>query len=64
MMWWNDSQAGAGSLLLMTVMMVLFWGGLIALGAWLVHTSSHHEHVSQQELERRHDMLHSGRPGS
>ncbi len=36
MMWWSDAGWGAGSWLAMSVMMVLFWGGLIALGVWLV----------------------------
>ena len=36
MIWWNNDGWGAGSWLAMSVMMVLFWGGLIALGVWLV----------------------------
>ncbi len=36
MMWWNNAGWGAGSWLAMSGMMVLFWGGLITLGVWLV----------------------------
>ncbi len=58
-MWWNENQVGVGSLVLMTVMMVLFWGGLITLGVWLVHSTSRHPHDSQS----RDDLFPSGRTG-
>jgi putative membrane protein len=37
MMGWNDW--GAGSWIAMSLMMVLFWGGLILLVVWLVRAS-------------------------
>lgn len=39
MMWWNDGGWGVGGWLLMTLMMVAFWGGLVVLAAWLVQGS-------------------------
>ena len=36
MMWWDDGGWGAGGWVLMSLMMVVFWGGLIALVVWLV----------------------------
>lgn len=58
-MWWNDNQVGVGSVVLMTVMMVLFWGGLITLGVWLDHNAGRRPHDSTP----RNDLLHSGRHG-
>ena len=37
-MWWNDGGSGAGTWFLMSLMMIVFWGGLIALAVWLVHS--------------------------
>jgi putative membrane protein len=37
MMWYGWSSGGWGAWLLMTVMMLVFWGGLIALVAWAIH---------------------------
>jgi len=36
MMWWSNAGWGAESWLAMSAIMVLFWGGLITLGVWLV----------------------------
>lgn len=36
MMWWDDGGWGASGWILMSLMMVAFWGGLIALVVWLV----------------------------
>jgi putative membrane protein len=38
MMLWNDSGWGLGAWLLMSLMMIVFWGGLIALAVWLVRS--------------------------
>jgi putative membrane protein len=39
MMWWDDGGGwNAGSWILMTLMMLLFWGGLAALVVWLVRS--------------------------
>jgi putative membrane protein len=38
MMWWDDGGWGAGGWILMSLMMVAFWGGLIALVVWLVQS--------------------------
>jgi putative membrane protein len=38
MMWWNDGGWGAGAWFLMSLMMILFWGALVALAVWLVRT--------------------------
>jgi len=38
MMWWDGGGWSAGGWLLMCLMMVVFWGGLIALVAWLVQS--------------------------
>jgi hypothetical protein len=39
MMWWSDGGWGFGWLL-MSVMMVVFWGGLIAVAVWAVRSFS------------------------
>lgn len=39
MMGWDHGAWGAGGWLLMSLMMVLFWGGLAALVVWLVRSS-------------------------
>ena len=36
MMWWNHSAWGFGDWLAMSLMMVVFWGLLVALVVWLV----------------------------
>lgn len=36
MMWWGHGGWGAGDWLAMSLMMVVFWGALIALVVWLV----------------------------
>jgi putative membrane protein len=38
MMWWDDGGWGAGQWLLMTMTMLIFWGGLIAFGVWAVRS--------------------------
>lgn len=42
MMGWNDGW-GVGSWIAMSVMMVVFWGGLIALVVWLIRGSQHQD---------------------
>jgi len=37
MMWWDDGGASTASWIVMSVSMIIFWGGLIALVVWLVH---------------------------
>jgi putative membrane protein len=37
-MWWDNGGWGAGGWLVMSLMMVVFWGGLIALLVWLVQS--------------------------
>jgi putative membrane protein len=39
-MWWDDGGWGAGGWLVMSLMMVVLWGGLIALLVWLVQSIS------------------------
>ena len=39
MMGWDHGAWGAGDWLLMSLMMVVFWGGLVALVVWLVRSS-------------------------
>jgi putative membrane protein len=36
MMWWNHGSWGAGEWLAMSVMMLIFWGAVIAFGVWLM----------------------------
>ena len=43
MMDWNDGW-GVGSWIVMSLMMVLFWGGLIALVVFLVRANTHQRH--------------------
>lgn len=38
MMWWHDGAWGPSVWILMTLMMIVFWGGLLALAVWLVRT--------------------------
>jgi putative membrane protein len=38
MMWWREGGWGPGAWILMSLMMIVFWGGLIALTVWLVRT--------------------------
>ena len=38
MMFWNDSSWGVGAWVGMSLMMIVFWGGLIALTVWLVRS--------------------------
>jgi putative membrane protein len=37
-MMWDDGGWTAGSWILMTLTMLVFWGGLVLLVAWLVHS--------------------------
>lgn len=39
MMWWNHGGWDAGDWLAMSFMMVIFWGGLIALVVWLARSA-------------------------
>jgi putative membrane protein len=39
MMWWDDGGGSAAMWIMMSIGMVVVWGGLIALVAWLVHIS-------------------------
>ena len=38
MMWWDDSGWNASQWILMSLMMLIFWGGLIALVVWVVQS--------------------------
>jgi putative membrane protein len=38
MMWWNHGGWDTGDWFAMSLMMVLFWGGLIALVVWIVRS--------------------------
>jgi putative membrane protein len=40
MMWWSDGGWGSGWWLLMSLMMVAFWGALIAVAVWAIRTFS------------------------
>ena len=58
MMWWDDGGWNAGAWVVMSLMMVVFWGGLIALAAWLVHTLRGDAGGSRSEpLRRPEDVL-------
>ncbi len=46
MMWWNHGAWGAGDWFAMSLMMIVFWGLLIALIVWLVRSSSRSSHNS------------------
>ncbi|MCW2540028.1 MAG: hypothetical protein JWN95_1753 [Frankiales bacterium] len=39
MMGWNNGGWGAGEWLAMSLMMVIFWGAVVALGVWLVRST-------------------------
>lgn len=39
MMWWNHGGWGAGEWLAMSLMMLIFWGAVVALGIWLVRST-------------------------
>jgi len=39
MMWWDHGGWGAGEWVAMSLMMVVFWGALVALVVWLVRSS-------------------------
>jgi putative membrane protein len=46
-MMWDDGGWGPGEWILMSVMMVVFWGGLIALVVWLVRSVGVNQHAAQ-----------------
>jgi putative membrane protein len=41
MMWWDDGGWTVGSWIMMSLMMVVFWGGLIAVVVWLILSLRH-----------------------
>jgi len=50
MMWWSSNGGwGAGSWVAMSVMMVVFWGGLITLGVWLVRRARRSPSSGQEQ---------------
>lgn len=55
MMWWNHGAWGAGDWFAMSLMMIVFWGLLIALVGWLVRSSrnSHNSHNSHNGMGTR-----------
>jgi putative membrane protein len=46
-MMWDDGGWGPGEWILMTTMMIVFWGGLIALVLWLVRSVGANQHAAQ-----------------
>jgi putative membrane protein len=52
MMGWTDGW-GVGSWIGMSLMMLVFWGGLIALVVWLIR-SSQHQHDRQDQHPVNH----------
>ena len=40
MMSWNDGGWSVGQWMLISLLMLIFWGGLIAFGVWAVHSLS------------------------
>jgi putative membrane protein len=58
MMGWNDGW-GVGSWIAMSVMMVVFWGGLIALVVWLIRGSQRQD-PDQHAAERPVDPAQRG----
>ena len=40
-MMWNDGSWGVGTWLAMSLMMLVFWGSLVALLVWLVRNNRH-----------------------
>jgi putative membrane protein len=52
MMWWNHGNAGAGSWIAMSLMMLVFVGALVALGVWLLRstrTTADHTHAAHAQ---------------
>lgn len=39
MMWYDHGSWGAGGWVVMGLMMLVFWGGLVAVVAWLINSS-------------------------
>ena len=64
MMWWDGGGSGAGGWLWMSLLMVVFWGSLVALGLLLVRSvgddqprkstpsTSHAEEVLAERFDR------------
>jgi putative membrane protein len=44
MMWWDDAGWNAGGWILMSLLMIVFWGGLVALVVWLVRGMRTEQH--------------------
>lgn len=59
MMYWNHGHAGAGGWLVMGLMMVVFWGALIAFVVWLVRTlrPEHRADVTTSRSSRADEVL-------
>ena len=59
MMFWNDSGWGVGAWLGMSLMMIVFWGGLIALTVWLVRSfrTDDETHLSQSATSHADELL-------
>ena len=60
MMWWHHGAWGAGDWLAMSLLMFVFWGGLVALAVWLVRTlAKDSDHTSRSALrkQRADDVL-------
>lgn len=46
-MMWDDGGWGPGAWIWMSMMMIVFWGGLIALVVWLVRSVGANQHTAQ-----------------
>lgn len=56
MMWYGWGSGGWVSWLLMTLMMLIFWGGLIVLAVWAIRGTGHPsepKNVAESILEER-----------
>jgi putative membrane protein len=56
MMWWDHQGWGTGHWIAMTVMMLVFWGGLIALVVWLIR-SMRNDRPAPPRARTADDML-------
>ena len=76
MMWFDHGDWGWASWMMMSLTMLLFWGGLVAFAVWMTHRLRStggpgradqllaerfaRGEVDEDEYERRRELLHSG----
>ena len=57
MMWWDHGGWGAGDWLAMSLMMLVFWGALIALVVWLIRSNRTDQRPDAPASTRRADEV-------